>query len=126
MPTILRRGEVPAPGHHRPPGDPENVGGHHGEFDARVLEEFFDPILLRGAGADQIDAVAGQIPQLPDRLGRHETRAQHLPFGHFAQPDGVQLVGLGSTGQMFDVAGINQPRVQPVRLEQVEHRLPVG
>jgi hypothetical protein len=26
---------------------------------------------------------------------------------------------------MFDIAGIHQLRVQPVRLEQVEHRLPV-
>jgi hypothetical protein len=39
-------------GHHRPPGDPENVGGHDGEFDAGVLEEFFDPVLLRRAGAE--------------------------------------------------------------------------
>jgi len=26
---------------------------------------------------------------------------------------------------MFDIAGVDQPRVQPVRLEQVENRLPV-
>ena len=38
---------------------------------------------------------------LPDRFGRHETRAQHLPFGDLAQPDGVQRIGLGSTRQMF-------------------------
>ena len=47
--------------------------------------------------ADQIDAVAGQIPQPPDRLGRHETGSQHLPFGDLAQPHGVEHIGLGST-----------------------------
>ena len=26
---------------------------------------------------------------------------------------------------MFDIAGVDQPRVQPMRLEQVEHRLPI-
>ena len=46
----------------------------------------------RGARGHQIGAIAGQIPQPPDRAGRHETRAQHLPLGHLAQPDGVQRV----------------------------------
>ncbi len=74
-------------GHHRPPGDPEVVGGHHRQFDAGVFEEFFDPVLLRGTHPDQ--------------------------------------VGLGPARQMFDVAGVDQPRIQPMRLEQVEHRFPV-
>ena len=82
-------------GHHRPPGDPEDIGGDHGELDARVFEEFLDPVLLRGAHTDQIDAVAGQIPQPADRPRRHETGPQHLPFGDFAQPDRVEHVGLG-------------------------------
>ena len=112
-------------GHHRPPGDPEDVGGHDRKFDAGVLEELFDSILLRGPGTDLIDAVTGQIPQLPDRFGRHETGAQHLPFGDLAQPDRIQHIGFGSTGQVFDVAGIDQPRLQTVRFEQVEHRPPV-
>ncbi len=49
-------------GHHGPPGYPENVRCHHGELDAGVFEELFDPVLLRGAHTDQVDAVAGQIP----------------------------------------------------------------
>ena len=96
--------------HHRPPGDPENVGGHHREFDAGVFEEFFDPVLLCGAHPDQVDAVAGQIPQPPDRLGWHETGPQHLTFGHLAQPHRVQDIGLGPARQVFDVAGVDQPR----------------
>ena len=69
--------------------------------------------------------VAGQIPQATDRPRRHETGPQHLSLGHLAQPHSVQHIGFRSTGQMFDIAGVDQPRVQPVRLQQVEHRLPV-
>jgi len=59
-------------GHHRPPGHSEDVGGHHRELDAGVFEELFDPVLLGRAHPDQIDAVAGQIPQPANRSWRHE------------------------------------------------------
>ena len=75
--------------------------------------------------ADQVDAVAGQIPQPADRRRRHEAGPQHLPLGDLAQPHRVQLVGLRPAGQVLDVAGVDQPRLEPVRLQQVEHRLPV-
>ena len=78
-------------GHHRPPGHPEDVGGDDGELDAG-FEQLLDPVLLRGAHTDQIDAVTGQIPQPPDRPRRHETGPQHLPFGDLAQPDRVQHI----------------------------------
>jgi len=55
----------------------------------------------------------------------HEAGPQHLPLGDLAQPHSVEHIGLWSTRQMFDVARVDQPRIQPVRLEQVEHRLPV-
>ena len=84
-----------------------------------------DPVLLRRARGNQIGTVAGQIPQPPDRPRRHKTGPQHLSLGHLAQPHSVQHIGFRSTGQMFDIAGVDQPRVQPVRLQQVEHRLPV-
>ena len=37
----------------------------------------------------------------------------------------VQPVGLRTAGQVLHVAGVDQPRVQPAGLQQVEHRLPV-
>ncbi len=55
----------------------------------------------------------------------HETGAQHLPFGDLAQPHGVEHVGFRPTGQMLDVLGVDQPRRQPVSLEQVERCAPV-
>ena len=101
-------------GHHRPPGHPEDVGGHHREFDAGVLQQLLDPVLLRRPRAHQIDAVAGQIPQPPDRPRRHETGPQHLAFGDLAQPDRIQHIGLGPARQVLDVAGVDQPR-RPAR-----------
>jgi hypothetical protein len=47
-------------------------------------------------------------------------------LGDLAQPDRVQPVGLGPAGQMLDVFGVDQPRLQTVGLEQVERRPPVG
>jgi hypothetical protein len=47
--------------HHVPPGDAEDVGGDHGQLDPGVFEQLLHPLFLRGALADQVDAVAGQI-----------------------------------------------------------------
>jgi hypothetical protein len=112
-------------GQHRPAGDPEDVAGDHRQLDLGVLQQLLDPLLLRGAHAHQVGAVAGHIPQPADRRWWHEAGPQHLPLGHLAQPYRIQLVGLGPPGQVLDVAGIHQPDLQPVRLQQIEHRLPV-
>jgi hypothetical protein len=60
-----------------------------------------DPPGLGGLGRHQVRAVAGQVPQLPDRSGRHEAGPQQLALGELAQPDRVQGVGLGPAGQML-------------------------
>jgi hypothetical protein len=111
-------------GHDRPPGDPERVADHHRQFDQGVFEQLLGPLLLRGAGDQQIHPVAGQVPQGPDLWRRHEGRAQHLPLGDLAQPHRIQPVGLGSAGQVLDVFGVDQPGLEPV-LQQVERRPPV-
>ena len=54
-----------------------------------------------------------------------EAGPDHLPLGDLAQPDGVQPVGLRPPGQVLDVPGVDQPHVEPVRLQQVERRPPV-
>src|SRR3954447_19404990 len=74
-----------------------------------VLEQLLHPLLLRGASGEQVDPVAGQIPQLPDRRRRHEARAQHLPFGDLAQPHRIEPVGLRPARQVLDVLGVDQP-----------------
>ena len=112
-------------GHHLPPGDPEDVTGHHRQLDLGVLKQLLGPLLLRGAGLDQITPIPGDVAQPPDLRRGHETRANHLPLGDLAQPHRVQLVGLGPARQVLDIAGVDQPRVESVRLQQVIRRFPV-
>ena len=112
-------------GQHRPARDPEDVAGDHRQLDLGVLEQLLHPLLLRGAHPDQVRPVAGQVPQPPDLRGRHEAGPQHLPLGDLAQPHRVQPVGLGPPRQVLDVAGVDQPDLEPVGLQQVERRLPV-
>ena len=71
-------------GHHRPPRDAEDVGGDHRHLDAGVFQQLLHPVLLPAPLPDQVDPVPGQVPQPTDRLRRHETRPQHLPFGDLA------------------------------------------
>ena len=111
-------------GHHRPSGDPEDVRGHDRDLDLGVLQQLLDALLLRGPCADQVDPVPGQVAQHPDRLRRHEASPQHLSFGHLAQPYRVESIRLGSTRQVLDVLGVDQPRLEGA-LQQVERGLPV-
>jgi hypothetical protein len=90
-----------------------------------IPQQLLHPLLLRRPGRYQVGAVPGQVAQLPDLRRRHEAGPQHLPLGDLAQPDRIQLVGLGPAGQVLDVLGVHQPRLQPGRLQKVEHRLPV-
>jgi hypothetical protein len=112
-------------GQHLPPGDPEDVAGDHRQLDLGVLEQLLHPVLLRGARVHQVGPVAGQVAQLPDLDRRDEAGAQHLPFGDLGQPHRVELVGLGPPGQVLDVFGVDQPRVELLGLQDVEDRFPV-
>jgi hypothetical protein len=112
-------------GQHVASGHAEDVRGDHAEFDLRVFEELLHPLLLRRADPDQVGPVAGQIPQHADRRRWDEAGADHLPLGDLAQPHRVELVGLGASRQVFDIFGVDQPGVEAVGLQQIEHRLPV-
>jgi hypothetical protein len=112
-------------GQHVAAGDPEDVGDDGAELDGSVLEQLLRPLLLRGAGRYQVGPVAGQVPQPADLWRWHEAGPQHLPLGDLAQPDRIQLVGLGPPRQVLDVLGVHQPGLEPGRLQQIEHRLPV-
>ena len=80
--------------HHLATGHPENVAGHHGQFDLGVLQQLFHPLFFRGAGLHQISAIPGHVPQPADLRRRHETGPQHLPFSDFTQPYRIKLVRL--------------------------------
>ena len=78
------------------------------------------PLLLGGPHPHQIGAVAGQVPQPPDRRWWHEAWPQHLALGDLAQPHRVQPVGLGPPRQMLDVGGVDQPDLEPLGLQQIK------
>src|SRR5664280_128017 len=103
----------------------EDVRCHDRQLDLGVLQQLLHPLLLRRPYAHQVDPVARQVPQHPDRWRGHEAGTQHLPLGDLAQPDGIELVRLGPTWQVFDVLGVDQPGLEPGRLQQVERRFPV-
>jgi hypothetical protein len=84
-----------------------------------------DALLFGGAHADQVGAVAGQVPQPPDHRWRHEAGAQHLPLGDLGEPHRIELVGLGPARQVLDVTRVDQPDLEPGCFQQVERRLPV-
>jgi hypothetical protein len=111
-------------GQHVPARDPEDVGDHAGELHLGVFQQFLGALLLPGALLGQGAAVAGQVPQLPLGPGGDEAGPQHAALGELAQPDRIQLVGLGPAGDVLDVAGVDHPALDVV-FEQVERRLPV-
>jgi hypothetical protein len=112
-------------GQHGPAGDTEDVAGDHAKLDLGVLQQLLHPVLLRGADRDQVGAVAGQVPQPPDRWWWDEAGAQHLPLGQLAQPHRVQPVGLGPPRQVLDITRVYQPHLKPMGFQQIEDRLPV-
>jgi hypothetical protein len=51
---------------------------------------------LAGALLDQRLAVAGQVAQLADRLGRHEARADQAVLDQLADPGRIGHIGLAA------------------------------
>jgi hypothetical protein len=83
------------------------------------------PLLVAGALVSQVSTQPGVLPQPADRGGRDERGPQHAPLVELAQPDRIQLVGLGAPRQVLDVAGVDQPHHQPPRLQQIHKWPPV-
>ena len=104
---------------------PEQVRDHHRDLQQRVFQDFLDPGLVPGLVLGQPGPGAGQRPQVPDRLRRHERAAQHPPLVQLAVPDAVEPVAFAPPGQVLHVAGVDQPHFQPGRLGQVIVDAPV-
>ena len=96
-----------------PAAGAEQVGDHHRDLQQRVLEDLLDPVLVPGLVLGQPGPGAGQRPQVPDCLRRHERAAQHPPLVQLAQPHAVFPVGFAPAGQVLDVPGVDQPHLQP-------------
>ena len=74
---------------------------------------------------DQPGPGPGVVPQVPDRLRRHERGAQQPHLGQPGQPLRVQLVGLRAAGQVPGLGRVDQLHRQPARLQHEEPDPPV-
>ena len=66
-----------------------------------------------GALPGQVGPQPGVVPQLADLGGWDKRGPQHPPLVELGQPDRIQLVGLGAARQVLDIAGVDQPHLQP-------------
>ena len=94
---------------------------------------------LRQASSSSFSTRFFSAVRTPTRSARYQVRyrswrmsaggtklgPQHLALGDLAQPDRVQPVGLGPSGQMLHILRVHQPRIQTVGLKQVERRPPI-
>jgi hypothetical protein len=89
-----------------------------------VLQDLVQPLDLPAALLDLGLAVAGQLAQLPDRLGRHEAGADQAVLDQLGDPGGVGHIGL-ATRHVVHVRRVQQPTLDLV-LQQLPDRLPVA
>ena len=108
---------------HRPAGHAQHVAGDRAQLDPGVLQDLLQPLGFPGSLLDQRLAVAGQIAQLPDRLGSHERGSDQAVLDQLADPHRVGHVGL-APGHVAQVGGVEQPALEVV-FQQVVHRPPV-
>ena len=98
---------------HQAARDAEDVRGDAIELDVGVLQRLVQPIGLALALGDLRLAIAGQQPQRPDRLGRHEAALQQPGLGKLAQPRRVAHVGLAAR-DLLDVPGVDEQQLEVV------------
>jgi hypothetical protein len=108
---------------HVAPGFAQNVGGHRGQLDARVLEHLIQPLDLPAPLIDLGLAVTGQIPQLANRLGRHKRGPHQSVLHQLADPLRILHIGFASR-HVAQVPSIQQPALDLV-FEHIKHRLPI-
>jgi len=125
-----QRARVALPGDHRLDhvlrGDGGQLAGHGRQLDQRGLQQLFQPLPAPGALLDQPGAGPGVVPQVPDRLGRHERGAQQPQLGQPGQPHRVYFVRFGPAGQVLGLGRADQLHRQPARLQHEEPDPPVG
>lgn len=75
---------------HLPPRLGQHTRRHAGELHAGVFEDLVQPLRLPGPFLDHRLAVAGQIPQRPERFGWDETRSHQAVLKQRRTPDRIR------------------------------------
>ena len=108
---------------HRPAGLAQQVRRDAVQLDVGVLQRLVQPLRLALALSDLRLAIPGELPQVADRLWRHEVGLQQPRLGKLTQPRRVAHVGLAAR-DLLDVTGIDEHQLEVV-LEDVPDRLPI-
>ena len=95
-----------------------------GQLDQGAFQQLFQPLEAAGPLLGQPGPGPGVVPQVPDRLGRHERGPQQSHLGQPGQPHRVQFVRFGPAGQVPGLGRVDQLHRQPARLQHEE--TPVG
>jgi hypothetical protein len=86
---------------------------------------FLQSLGLPGTLPDDRGPRPGQVPQLTDRLGRHERATDQAVSAELGQPGRVSDIGLAARDRLH-VPGVDQHHLDAGQvLEQVVERLPV-
>ena len=110
---------------HQPTGHPEDVGGNGRQLDPGVLQQLLQPLGLPGTLTGDRGPRPGQVPQLADRLGRHERGLHQAVRAELREPGRVRDIGLTARDRLH-VPGIDQHHLDAGQvIEQVVERFPV-
>jgi hypothetical protein len=94
-------------GQHRPARDPSTSAATESSLLPASSKGLWGPLAFGGVGLDQPRAVAGEIPQLPDRGRRHEAAPQQPTLQQLSKPGRVTDIGLAAREDL-DLAGVDQ------------------
>jgi len=86
-----------------------DVGGYRGELDIGRLKELMETIHFTGPLLDQGGTVAGEVPQIPDRLGRNKSPFEKTMSEKICDPLAVLHIGL-SPWYCLDVSCIHDQK----------------
>ena len=103
---------------------PVDIGDHDIEPNARVGENFVQPVLLGAALAHQFLALTGDQAQLPHLCRWHEGAAQQARPGQGGQPTGIGNIGL-APGYPLGVTRVHHHGMDPHLLQRRIGALPV-
>ena len=104
------------------PGNAQDIARHHSQFDVGVLQELVDAIGGARPFALEFGAMAGQVPQLALRSGRHKAAAQQAVLQQLRNPLRVLDVALAA-GNLFQFPRVHQQQLE-TPVQDVPHRLP--
>ena len=108
---------------HRPAGHAEDVAGDARQLDVGGLQELQEPVAFGRLALHQLAAVAQQLAQLPQRLGRHEALGDQAVADQIGDPLGILHVGLAPR-HVADVPGVADDQLE-MPLQDGVDRAPV-